>query len=624
MPNKNINVSDRVESQLPEFVRLEDKQLVNFLFEYYKSQEKTGRPYDILNNLLEYLDLDSYDSNTLSSSTELLTDISITADKIEIESIDGFVETNGSIMIDNEVIYYETVTRGPDAIITPGVSYPQFNKKKQQLENPFTSFDGSRVLFPLNFLGTPVAPPSAEHLIVVTYNDMLIPGTDYTVAGDDILFTTAPRERSGADDSEFTQLTYLIGYADQSIVTMDSVPYQEWEGGKEYPLRVAQAPYTPTSESGLVINKNGRLQQPYIDYTVFQDTIIFNNPIGAADQIHIRSVEYIAPQFGSGATAVVAVDDNGEVSRIIPKTGGSGYRLDFNPKVTITSTAGRGATVRSLVGGIKDVILIDGGQGYSSYNPPIPVVSAPSNQSGTPAKISLTVDDESGVVDSITIDDSGSGYDFIPAITFKNPSGAKIGQPTIDSEGRVNVNSIEVITMGSGYSNPPIVYIDDAPEDGINAQAQARINQDGQVYEILITNRGRGYVTTPRVSIIDPVGAQVLDVTVASGSVTEIEMLTGGSGYTDAPSVYIVDDRKDGFGNPIGGIGAEAVATIFNGEITDINITNFGTGYSSDSPPRIFIAEPKSARASLDVGFDEVTGFDVCLLYTSPSPRDRG
>ena len=620
MPNKNINVSDRVESQLPEFVRLEDKQLVNFLFEYYKSQEKTGRPYDILNNLLEYLDLDSYDSNTLSSSTELLTDISITADKIEIESIDGFVETNGSIMIDNEVIYYETVTRGPDAIITPGVSYPQFNKKKQQLENPFTSFDGSRVLFPLNFLGTPVAPPSAEHLIVVTYNDMLIPGTDYTVAGDDILFTTAPRERSGADDSEFTQLTYLIGYADQSIVTMDSVPYQEWEGGKEYPLRVAQAPYTPTSESGLVINKNGRLQQPYIDYTVFQDTIIFNNPIGAADQIHIRSVEYIAPQFGSGATAVVAVDDNGEVSRIIPKTGGSGYRLDFNPKVTITSTAGRGATVRSLVGGIKDVILIDGGQGYSSYNPPIPVVSAPSNQSGTPAKISLTVDDESGVVDSITIDDSGSGYDFIPAITFKNPSGAKIGQPTIDNEGRVNVNSIEVITMGSGYSNPPIVYIDDAPEDGINAQAQARINQDGQVYEILITNRGRGYVTTPRVSIIDPVGAQVLDVTVASGSVTEIEMLTGGSGYTDAPSVYIVDDRKDGFGNPIGGIGAEAVATIFNGEITDINITNFGTGYSSDSPPRIFIAEPKSARASLDVGFDEVTGFDVIESGTGYSP----
>ena len=71
MQTKNINVSDRVENQLPEFIRQEDRQLVNFLFVYYKSQEKTGRPYDILNNLLNYLNLDSYSSKTLSSSTVL-------------------------------------------------------------------------------------------------------------------------------------------------------------------------------------------------------------------------------------------------------------------------------------------------------------------------------------------------------------------------------------------------------------------------------------------------------------------------------------------------------------------------------------------------------------------------
>ena len=172
MQTKNINVSDRVENQLPEFIRQEDRQLVNFLFEYYKSQEKTGRPYDILNNLLNYLNLDNYNSKTLSSSTLLLDDISTIDTKIEIESIDGFIEKNGSIMIDNEVIYYESVTRGPDAIITPGVSYSQFNKKKQQLENPFMLFEGERREFPLSFLGTPVAPPSAEHLIVITYKDL--------------------------------------------------------------------------------------------------------------------------------------------------------------------------------------------------------------------------------------------------------------------------------------------------------------------------------------------------------------------------------------------------------------------------------------------------------------------
>ena len=160
---KNINVSDRVENQLPEFIRHEDRQLVNFLFEYYKSQEKTGRPYDILNNLLRYLDLDNYTSEQLASATNLLKDIGVYDNKIEIEGIDGFQEQNGSIMIDNEVIYYERVTRGPDVIITPGISYPQFNKKKQQLENPFSLFDGVETTFPLSFLAV-----SYTHLTLPT------------------------------------------------------------------------------------------------------------------------------------------------------------------------------------------------------------------------------------------------------------------------------------------------------------------------------------------------------------------------------------------------------------------------------------------------------------------------
>ena len=79
-----------------------------------------------------------------------------------------------------------------------------------------------------------------------------------------------------------------------------------------------------------------------------------------------------------------------------------------------------------MVSGIKDITLIDGGQGYTSYNPPIAIVSAPTG--GTLAKVALTVDDTTGQVDSLTIMNSGSGYDFIPAISFVNPGGAKIGQ----------------------------------------------------------------------------------------------------------------------------------------------------------------------------------------------------
>ncbi len=618
MPHKNIAISDRVENQLPEFIREEDRQFVDFLFQYYKSQEKTGRPYDILNNLLGYLDLDGYTSDELSKDTLLLSDIGLYDKTIRIESIDGFKETDGSIMIDNEVIYYESVTRGPDAIITPGVSPAQFDKKKQQLENPFQLFDGVRNKFPLNFLGTPVNPPSADHLIVITYNEMLVPGVDYFLEGDEIRFAVPPRERSGADDSAFTEIIYLVGYADQAIVTTDAIPFEDYQGKKEYPLRVNTQPYTPTSAIGLIVKKNNRQLEAYTDYTVFEDQVVFRFPLGAADDIHIRSVEYIAPLFGSGASAVVSVDATGQVDRLIPKTGGSGYRLDFEPKVVVQHSEGRGATAKTLVSGIKDINLIDGGQGYTSYNPPIALVGAPTG--GTLAKVALTVNDETGQVDSLTIMNSGSGYDFIPAISFVNPGGCQIGQPTIDSEGRVNIDSITVEEFGLNYSNPPIVYLDPAPEGGINAQAISRINQDGQVYEIVITNRGRGYVTPPRARIIQPIGAQVLDVTVASGNVTNIQMLTGGNGYTDAPSVYIVDDRKDPYGEPIGGTGATAQATIFNGEITDINITNFGSGYSETEPPKIYIAEPKAARASVAVGFNELTGYEIIERGSGYSP----
>ena len=346
---KNINVSDRVENQLPEFIRQEDRQLVNFLFEYYKSQEKTGRPYDILNNLLRYLDLDSYTSEQLDSATALLKDIGVYDNKIEIEGIDGFQEQNGSIMIDNEVIYYEKVTRGPDVIITPGISYDQFNKKKQQLENPFQLFDGVETTFPLSFLGTPVAPPSAEHLIVIAYNVMMVPNVDYFVEGLNIRFATPPRDQIGADNSEFTSITYLVGYSDQVIKTADAIPYQEWQNTKYYPLRINTQSYTPTSSVGLIIKKNNRLQVPYEDFTLFEDRVVFKNEIGAADDIHIRSVEYNAPSYGSGASAIAKVADDGTIESLIPKTGGAKYRIDFAPKVTITSKTGTGSTARSLI-----------------------------------------------------------------------------------------------------------------------------------------------------------------------------------------------------------------------------------------------------------------------------------
>ncbi len=606
-----VQVSDRVEQQLPDFIKSEDRAFVQLLQEYYKSQEKVGRPYDILNNVLDYLDLDTYQSNVLTSETSVLQAIGLNDTEIVVEDIDGYQERNGSIKIDNEILYYESVTRGPDAIMTPGIAPHEFKKKEQALENPYYEFDGVQTTFPLKYQGNPVSPASVDHLIVTVYNVTLRPTVDYTVSGTNIIFTVPPRAPLGGDDQGFTKIVYLIGFADKTIVTMDPVPFSEWQGTKYYPLRVNGSAYTPISDVSLIVNRSGQLQKPFEQFNVYQDTLVTKFALGSQDTLHVRAIEFVPAAFGSGASAVCNVVDN-QIDNILVKEGGKGYRLDFAPRVNVqTATTGEYATAHSLVAGIKDIQLISGGQGYTSYNPPIPLVTAPSNPNGRLARVALTVNDTTGMVDSVRITDSGSGYDFVPVITFNNPGGATISDATIDSEGRLNVDSITVTSPGLNYANPPTIYIDPAPDGGINAIAECSLTAEGGLSLVTIINRGRGYTSPPRCRVIDPVGAQVLDVTVSSGAVTDIELLTGGRGYTDAPSVYIVDDRKDAYGDPIGGTGATAAATIFNGELTDINITNFGTGYSETNPPTIYIAEPQAAKASVNVGYDEVTGFVI-------------
>ena len=54
----------------------------------------------------------------------------------------------------------------------------------------------------------PVSPPTAQHLIVTVYGEVLIPDVDYTVDEDNIVFTTAPRVRQLGDDTSLTSITF--------------------------------------------------------------------------------------------------------------------------------------------------------------------------------------------------------------------------------------------------------------------------------------------------------------------------------------------------------------------------------------------------------------------------------
>ena len=182
------SVSLSVLNQLPDFIQDGSPLFETFLSHYYKSQERAGGPIGILNNLTEYFDISKYDLTKLNSSSSLIGNISSTDTNIEVQTTEGFVEKNGTILINDEIVYYESVKKSPSIKLSGGISYPEFLKKIVELSNPYLEFDGIETEFSIRLNNVPVFPPTPQHIIVKLYGNYLIPEIDYTVFNDKIVF----------------------------------------------------------------------------------------------------------------------------------------------------------------------------------------------------------------------------------------------------------------------------------------------------------------------------------------------------------------------------------------------------------------------------------------------------
>ena len=607
------SVSQNVLSQIPEFIRESAPLLETFLSSYYRSQEKTCRPLDIINNFNNYLDVNTYDLSKLNGSSLLISTIPSTETNIQVESVDGFVEKDGTILIDNEVVYYDRTTSSPAVSFSSGISLSEFVKKKVILFSPYREFDGTRTRFKLTSNNEPIFPPDANHLMVKLYGDYQVPGVHFLLDEDEIVFTTAPRPfdplGEGDDAAEIT-FEYLKGFDTSTIQTLTLTARTE---RRHFDLSFQGNSIIPSSPYLLVVYKGGDLLVANEDYSIYEDVLMLaQDPLGAP--LNVFFINYNMLSVGDGATAYSIIDDNGLLNRIQVKTSGAGYTIDNAPTVNLSSNVGGFGSARALVNGVKTLTLLDGGTGYSSVNPPAVVFQAPTTIDGISPEATATVNADGGI-ESLTMVNSGAGYDFTPRVQFVNPTGAAVARfATVADDG--TISGVEVTAGGQNYTTPPRIFIEPSPNTdiGIDAVLQGVLNSAGELVSVNVANAGTQYSVEnpPRVAVIQPTGAQILDVEVDSfGRVINIELLDGGTGYEDIPSVYIVDDRKDNLGNPIGGSGAEAVATVFNGQIIDINITNFGTGYSSVNPPKVFISVPVGAKASAVVGDGEITGFKI-------------
>lgn len=253
---------------------------------------------------------------------------------------------------------------------------------------------------------------------------------------------------------------------------------------------------------------------------------------------------------GFGATAIANIS-GGKVTSITIINQGSGYNVaSINISAPSVITAVLDANIAG--GKVTSLAILDPGLGYST--PPTLTIALPTFTTAT-----ATATISSGAVTALNIISPGSGYNGAPpVITIASPPGANGATATaVLSNG--SIVGILMNNVGSGYIFTPTVTVD-APT-GSTATATAIVDDAGSLTGFTITNAGGGYATAPTVTIEAPVGA---------GTVNEISIISPGFGYDFVPVITITGD----------GSGATATAIITDGLITDINITNSGSGYT--------------------------------------------
>ena len=346
----NINkVSQSIVSQTPDFIGNEYPLFNKFIEYYYRSQEKTGLGQNILNDFLTYLDIDKLNIDVLDGATKIVENVSLTEDEIVVESVDSFLENDGTIMIGDEVIYYEGVKHAPNIALSPGISYEQVKLKWTNLASVLNQFDGTTVRFNLTSQDSPIAPPSAQHLIVSNYGEVLVPNIDYTVEGTQIIFTNAPRTRLPADDASATYITYLSGFVENTIVAIDNLSTSFGEGKKQFTMTRNGSRYEAVVDEYMVVVYDNRLLVPKVDFFIDGDQFIFLTAPLNGRFLSIYSIEAPIPSFGSGAVGYSRVNDNGELSSVSINANGSNYRFEYPPQVSVNSENGSGASVKALL-----------------------------------------------------------------------------------------------------------------------------------------------------------------------------------------------------------------------------------------------------------------------------------
>ena len=105
---QRVKISQVIENQLPEFVQAESPLFVDFMKQYYISQEYQGGPVDVAENLDRYNKLQTFVGAALTVCTGLSTDIQ------------SYSDTNDMfITVEYDIVGLPVPTQSVDVLLFP-------------------------------------------------------------------------------------------------------------------------------------------------------------------------------------------------------------------------------------------------------------------------------------------------------------------------------------------------------------------------------------------------------------------------------------------------------------------------------------------------------------------------
>ena len=245
------------------------------------------------------------------------------------------------------------------------------------------------------------------------------------------------------------------------------------------------------------------------------------------------------------------------------------------------------------VGALEEVVVVNGGSGYSANHQTQAVVDAPTTAGGVRAKISLFVNPTTGSIDAVSIDNAGSGYTSAPIINVVDVSGKGTSKYTVGGTAKLQANildgkldSVVIVDCGINYPSDISTTLS-VSGDGEGCVLYPKV-MNGEIVGVIVANAGSGYsfMDISAVSVSGTgsgadfeavIGGSELSSDQASveqlairGAIYSVVITEGGEGYGSNTEVVISGD----------GEGATAKAIVENGAIVGIEMVTYGEGYT--------------------------------------------